>query len=148
MKQALDAFWPWLSRKELAGVQRAFAAWITRVAVPSRGRKAVLSRTPSLLEVRSMLAERAKKWLEDAEARGEAKGIRKGIQKGRQEGIQEAKVGTLRTNIIAVLEARFQIVGPSIRRALSRIEDEVVLKSLHRQAVVVENMREFRDLLK
>ena len=95
-----------------------------------------------------MLAERAKKWLEDAEARGEAKGIRKGIQKGRQEGIQEAKVGTLRTNIIAVLEARFQIVGPSIRRALSRIEDEVVLKSLHRQAVVVENMREFRDLLK
>ena len=75
-----------------------------------------------------MLAQRAKKWLEDAEAKG--------------------RIEALRTGVIGVLEARFDIVSPSVRKAIGQSGDQVVLRSLLRQAAVVESMRVFRELLK
>ena len=70
-------------------------------------------------------------------------GERAGIRKGRQEGRQQ----TLREDILDVLEARFKHVPYEVREKIQEIQLGARLKTLHRQAVVVESLEAFAEQL-
>ena len=72
------------------------------------------------------------------------------IEEGIQQGIQQEHQKTLqfgRENIIEILQMRFQEVPPELNEALNKINDVSVLKQVHRQALIVNSISEFQQLL-
>lgn len=96
IQQTLESFWPYIDKKGLSEEQRAFSAWIHRVLRPGRARGQAAPKPPSLQEVKSMLAERARNWYDQAERRGLRRGRKAGLQEGRQEGLQEGHLEIVR----------------------------------------------------
>lgn len=69
-----------------------------------------------------------------------------GKQEGIQEGIQEGTLKNAREAVLEVLEARFEVVSPTVSEALNKIVDVAVLKRLLRQASTISSMAEFQQL--
>jgi predicted transposase YdaD len=69
-----------------------------------------------------------------------------GRQEGRLEGTQEGTKRTLREDILAILEIRFNTVPSEIVNTLNSIEDADTLRRLHRQAIAIPSMAEFEQL--
>lgn len=66
-------------------------------------------------------------------------GERAGLRKGRQEG----RLEMLREDIWGILEARFGNVPYSLREKIKAIPQDIRLRELHRQAVLVESLEAF-----
>ncbi len=64
-----------------------------------------------------------------------------GIKKGIQQGFLQA----LRGALVDVLEERFETVSRSLRNSLKDINDPDILKSLHKKALHVSSLEEFKD---
>lgn len=67
-------------------------------------------------------------------------------QEGKQEGIQEGTLKNAREAVLEVLEARFEVVSPTVSEALNKIVDVAVLKRLLRQAITISSVVEFQQL--
>ena len=52
-----------------------------------------------------------------------------------------------REDVIEILEIRFSEMPREIREAINGIEDESVLKTLHRRAIAISSIPEFQQLL-
>ena len=59
----------------------------------------------------------------------------------------DAKLETLRENVITILEVRFGKVAPELIEVINAIKDVPVLKQLHRQALAIPSIEEFKQLL-
>jgi len=70
-----------------------------------------------------------------------------GRQKGREEGREEGILQKGREDVIDILEVRFERVPGPLRDRIQEIEDPDRLKSLHRQALLVEALEEFARML-
>jgi hypothetical protein len=76
-------------------------------------------------------------------SRIEEEAMEAGIQRGIQRGILQ----TRREDIKEILEMRFENIPLSLNEALNKINDELLLKALHRQAITVNSLAEFLQLL-
>ena len=65
----------------------------------------------------------------------------------KEEGRQESRVLTLREDIFAVLEIRFNVAPREVVDALNGIENADILRQLHRQAVVIPSVAEFQQVI-
>jgi len=62
-------------------------------------------------------------------------------------GIKKGKIETAREDIVEVLETRFGAIPKSLRDKIQEIEDEKILSSLHRKAVLVQDLEEFSQVM-
>ena len=67
-------------------------------------------------------------------------------EEGRLEGTQEGTKRTLREDILAILEIRFNAVPSEIVNTLNSIEDADTLRRLLRRAIAIPSMVEFEQL--
>jgi len=65
----------------------------------------------------------------------------------RQEGIEQGVLQKAQESAIETLEVRFGAVPTSIVEAIDTIEAEDKLRSLFRQAIVIDSLEEFQILL-
>jgi hypothetical protein len=59
----------------------------------------------------------------------------------------DAKLETLRENVITILEVRLGEVPPELIEVINTLQDVSVLKQLHRQAIAIPSIEEFQQLL-
>ncbi|EXJ14212.1 RpnC/YadD family protein [Imhoffiella purpurea] len=76
----------WLATPEQDSLRRAFVVWLKRVLLPARVPGAELPNINDLQEMRAMLAERVKTWIEEWKQQGLEQGIKEGIEKGLSQG--------------------------------------------------------------
>jgi len=79
---------------------------------------------------------------------GIIKGKLEGIIEGKLEGIIEGKLEEAQKALTDVIEARFDFVPIDIVKTVKEITDLTLLEGLHRKSVRVENLDEFREILK
>jgi hypothetical protein len=68
-------------------------------------------------------------------------------QEGIEEGIQQGELKRARKAVYEVLDARFDLMPRDIVEAIEKIEAIPVLENLHRKAVKVNDLDEFREIL-
>ncbi len=93
--------------------------------------------------------EEAKKmsYVTSFERKGIEKGLQQGLQQGTQHGLQLGILQTLRENVIDILETRFQTVPSTLLKMIQAIDDNSLLSRLHREAVLVESLEQFEQLV-
>lgn len=69
-------------------------------------------------------------------------------EEGRLEGTQEGTKRTLREDILAILEVRFNAVPSEMVDALNGIEDSDTLRRLLRRAIAISSVAEFEQLVR
>jgi hypothetical protein len=69
------------------------------------------------------------------------------IERGRTEGIAEGMIEKGRESTIAILENRFDSVPTSLVETINQINDEVVLKILHKRAITIASLEEFQEFM-
>ncbi|MCL0067160.1 hypothetical protein M1N54_04710, partial [Thermodesulfovibrionales bacterium] len=73
--------------------------------------------------------------------------LKEGREEGRGLGREEGRKETLKSNILAVLEGRFEIVPHDIEGEIGGIERPKLLEILLKKAIVVKDIAEFRGFL-
>jgi predicted transposase YdaD len=73
--------------------------------------------------------------------------LKEGREEGREKGREEGRRESLKNDILAVLEVRFQIVPHVIEQDIQGIDGLRQLGILHKKAVVVNDVDEFRQFL-
>ncbi len=71
-----------------------------------------------------------------------------GMEKGIQQGIQQGMIEEAREMVIEVLEEKFGVVPISVVEKVKSLNEREVLKNLHRVAIRVSNLEEFKEALK
>lgn len=66
-----------------------------------------------------------------------------GIEKGIKQGIEQGILQKAREAVIEVLEIRFEFVPEALVEAINTLDDVGILKTLHKQAVIVESIEQF-----
>ncbi|NET61941.1 MAG: hypothetical protein F6K47_39240 [Symploca sp. SIO2E6] len=79
--------------------------------------------------------------------RGIEQGIERGIEQGIEQGIERGTVQTARESVLEVLTMRFEMVLPELIEAINQIEDASVLKQLLKQAIAINSLAQFQQLL-
>jgi len=69
------------------------------------------------------------------------------IERGMEQGIEQGSRTNARESVIEVLEVRFSEVPPELVAILNNISDLAVLKQLLRQAIAINSIAEFQQLL-
>ena len=77
--------------------------------------------------------------LSHMEIRAEKRGMERGMERG--------FLLNARESVLELLEVRFEAVPEELVNAINQIEDKVQLKDLHRQAIIVESIEAFQQLL-
>ena len=62
-------------------------------------------------------------------------------------GMEQGSLLTARESVLELLEIRFEAVPEELVDAINQIEDKAQLKDLHRQAITVESIEAFQQLL-
>ncbi|NEO27687.1 MAG: hypothetical protein F6K03_12545 [Kamptonema sp. SIO4C4] len=70
-----------------------------------------------------------------------------GMEKGRQAGLQEGRYEGIREDILEVLEVRFETVPEALVETVNGIQDDSLLRTLHRQAILVNSLEAFQEVL-
>ena len=78
-------------------------------------------------------------WINEGKEEGIKEGEKKGKKEGKKEGIIEV--------IIDTLNIRFRNVSESIVNLLHEIQDNNILRTLHREAIITNNLNEFQTRL-
>jgi hypothetical protein len=72
---------------------------------------------------------------------------RMGVQQGLQQGVQQGSIQQGQACVVEVLEVRFGAVPATITKQICTIEDTNKLKTLHRQAITIESLARFQQIL-
>ena len=83
-------------------------------------------------------------WIEE----GIQKGLQKGLQQGLQQGLQKGARETAQGSIVEVLETRFDGVPVNLIKLIRQVDEVVTLHKLLREAVVVESLEKFTEIVK
>ena len=67
--------------------------------------------------------------------------------KGREYDLLKIIQDCVLSNIVDILEMRFDVVPKSILNELNEIDDHMILKSLLKKAVTVKSLDEFRETI-
>jgi hypothetical protein len=59
----------------------------------------------------------------------------------------DAKLETLREDLITILEVRFGEVSPELIEVINAIKDMPVVKQLYREAIAIPSIQEFQQVL-
>ena len=70
------------------------------------------------------------------------------IEQGMQKGMQQGMLQNARELVIDILEARFDIIPRSILTTVNELDDPAVLKFLHKKAITIGSMEEFKQVIK
>lgn len=73
---------------------------------------------------------------------------KEGFDEGIQQGMQQGQLERARKAVADVLEARLNVVPLDVITTLKTLDDVQILEELHRKAMTVKDMQEFRSLLK
>ena len=60
---------------------------------------------------------------------------------------RDGMIGATRSNVIEVLETRFETIDNDLVEQINQIEDLDRLKQLHKQAILIGSVVEFKDIL-
>jgi hypothetical protein len=69
------------------------------------------------------------------------------LERGLEEGRQEGSLQTVKENLLEILQVRFEEVPTEYSQRLQNIDDVDFLKQLLRQAITVNSLAEFGELL-
>ena len=64
-----------------------------------------------------------------------------------QKGIEQGTLQNARESVLEALAIRFEVVPPELIEAINQIEDTLTLKQLHRQAIAIDSIVQFQQLL-
>ena len=78
---------------------------------------------------------------------GHQKGLQQGLEKGIEKGIEKGQLEATQNSVFDILEVRFGVTPEDIALKLKSIEDLYVLRQMHKKAVVVKSLDEFREIL-
>ena len=112
----------WLDAPEQASLRRAFVVWLKQVLVPARLPDAEIANIVELQEMRSMLAERVKRWTEEWERQGMERGMERGMEQGIGLGMQRGEARLLRRQ----LERRFGPLPDWVETRLAQAGTDVL----------------------
>ena len=70
------------------------------------------------------------------------------MQKGREEGREEGRVVALQESVIEALEAHFDRIPATLRKAVAMISEETRLRWLHKAAVKSASISSFTQALR
>ncbi len=85
-------------------------------------------------------------YLEQLQAK-KLEGLEQGKIEGRVEGKLEGELETLKTNIISILEKRFQTLPSDLISQINRFEDKIKLQQLLLETISVNSLAEFQSLI-
>ncbi|NEO27688.1 MAG: transposase, partial [Kamptonema sp. SIO4C4] len=95
--------------------------------------------------------ERKMPYVTSVERIGMEKGRQAGLQEGRQAGLQEGRQAGryegIREDILEVLEVRFETVPEALVETVNGIQDDSLLRTLHRQAILVSSLEAFQEVV-
>ena len=94
-------------------------------------------------EIKSYEEARKMRYVTSIERLAKQEGIEEGLQEGRQLGVIQSS----QDSVIEVLETRFGEVPITIIDAVNNINDSSVLKTLHKRAISIPSLAEFKQLL-
>ncbi len=69
------------------------------------------------------------------------------IERGRQQGIAEGMIEKGRESTLEILETRFDSVPTSLVETINQIDNEGVLKILHKRAITIASLAEFEEFM-
>ena len=72
---------------------------------------------------------------------------RTALAKGHQQGVQQGFLQKSREDVVAVLTARFKRVSKSLREKIEALSDTSRLSKLHKEAVLVDSVKAFEQLV-
>lgn len=82
-------------------------------------------------------------------------GIEKGRQEGRREGlqeglqkVQESILQKARDYVVESLKVRFKRVPKALIQQIQALEDEALLSKLHKEAILIDSLKSFKQVLK
>lgn len=120
MIEAMSALVEWLKAPEQTRLQRDFTVWIRRVLLPGRLPGVTMPEFGTILEAKTMLAERVTEWTHSWKAEGMRQGLEQGLQQGIERGLQQGQQQGKTQLLQGLLEARF---GPLPDWALVRLKE-------------------------
>ena len=74
-------------------------------------------------------------------------GIQKGMQQGVEQGVKQGAVQNAREAVLSALEVRFDLVPMAIIKLVNEMDDPFQLKVLHKKAVTIPSLDEFKKVL-
>ncbi len=89
-------------------------------------------------------------FIDDWITEGIEKGMQQGLQQGIQQGIQQSRKEHLQTakdDVLEVLLIRFSKLPKTLVKRIKSIDDLMILKNLHRQAITSESLAKFADFI-
>ncbi|EIJ42011.1 hypothetical protein BegalDRAFT_1108 [Beggiatoa alba B18LD] len=151
VSEVINLLVTWLQEPAQLEIRKAFATWLGRVYLPHHLPEAIVPELIDLQEINVMLAERVANWYES--------GIQKGLQQGKLEGLIEGEakgeakgeikgeIKGIKTALLAILTMRFGEVSPETKQAIEAIQKLEHLEQLMRQAIIVDSLITFQQLL-
>ncbi len=140
-----------LSGPQYVHLRRMFAVWMGRVVFKRSGITQPVPEFQDLQEVNAMLEERVAQWYEQWKQEGmilgEAIGKAKGEAIGKAKGEAIGKATGLRLALRSILASRFGATNTELAAALEDIQDSSALQSLMEQALALDSLGAFRDIL-
>lgn len=132
-----------LSGPRYAHLRRMFAVWMGRVIFKRSGITQPVPEFQDLQEVDAMLEERVDQWYEQWKQEGMVLG--EAIGKAKGEAIGEIK--GLRLALRSILASRFGATDAGLAAALEGIQDSTALQNLMEQALALDSLGAFQDVL-
>lgn len=72
---------------------------------------------------------------------------KRGLQQGLQQGLDDGIKNTLKTNILNILEKRFQSLPPELLTQINQLDNIPQLQKLHLETISVDSVAAFQNLL-
>ncbi|MEE8587340.1 MAG: Rpn family recombination-promoting nuclease/putative transposase [Acidobacteriota bacterium] len=118
----------WFGGEKHQALRQDMAIWLLHVLWPSRfPGLPVPDSVEDLAEMRSLLAERAKKWPQQWMEEGRKKGRRQGRRQGRREGRREGRQEALARLLLLQLEQKFEALPEKRRRQIVAADADTLL---------------------
>lgn len=97
--------------------------------------------------ITSMERRGIEKGLEQGILKGLKRGIEQGLEQGTVQGILQGELQNARETVIEVLQIRFGQVPKLLVKTIKLFNDINLLKTLHRNAITIESVDTFENLL-
>ncbi len=153
--RVLENLIEWLHLPEQDSLRRAFTLWVNRVVFPMLDPEETVPQVKNLVEAKTMLAERVKRWTQEWKEEGLQAGLQEGrqagLQEGRQAGLQEGRQAGLQEGLQEGLQRGIRAgLLEAIELGLSiKFGDEgVALLARIRQIEDVDHLRAITEAIK
>ena len=93
------------------------------------------------IDMEEIMPTLMQQWIEE----GRMKGLKEGLKEGRKEGRKEGMILSAQEMLMDTLMERFGLPDPDISGKIRAIVDKDILKALHRLAIRVNSLQEFKE---